>query len=96
MEAVSWRVVVSGPKPTIRLTQAQGEPEGGSALKKRRPVYFPEFKGFTECPVYDRYRLGPGATLTGPAIVEERESTLVVGPQGRLTIDDHLNAIVEL
>jgi N-methylhydantoinase A len=46
--------------------------------------------------VYDRYRLGSGAALTGPAIVEEKESTLVVGPGGKLRIDDHLNAIVEL
>ena len=46
--------------------------------------------------MYDRYRLGPGITLTGPAIVEEKESTLVVGPGGKLRIDDYLNAIVEL
>ena len=34
----------------------------------------------TDVTVYDRYRLGPGATLQGPAIVEERESTTVIGP----------------
>ena len=37
----------------------------------------------TDVPVYDRYRLGPGATFDGPAIVEERESTVVVGPECR-------------
>ena len=30
--------------------------------------------------MYDRYALAPGATFNGPAIVEERESTLIVGP----------------
>jgi len=39
--------------------------------------------------------MGPGTNLTGPAVVEERESTLVVGPGGKLRIDDYLNAIVE-
>ena len=85
MEAVSWRVVVSGPRPTIQLKKSQGSLGNGPALKMKRPVYFPEYKGFTECPVYDRYRLGPGFTLTGPAVVEEKESTLVVGPGGKLT-----------
>jgi N-methylhydantoinase A len=96
MEVVSWRVTVSGPRPTIQLKKLEGDFAGRSALKKKRQVYFPEYKGFVECPVYDRYRMGPGTTLTGPAIVEEKESTLVVGPGGRLHIDDYLNAIIEM
>ncbi len=46
--------------------------------------------------VYDRYRLRPGAELRGPAIVEERESTVVVGPRGLARVDDVLNLVVEL
>jgi N-methylhydantoinase A len=95
IESVSWRVAVSGPRPTVPLKKLEGSIESGSALKKKRAVYFPEYKGFTECPVYDRYRMGPGTTLTGPAIVEERESTLVVGPGGKLRIDEYLNGIVQ-
>jgi N-methylhydantoinase A len=38
-------------------------------------------------PVYDRYLLGPGAVFGGPAVVEERESTVVLGPEGRAEID---------
>jgi len=94
IEAVSWRVAVNGPRPTIQPVKLEVERNVISALKKKRPVYFPEYEGFTECPVYDRYRMGPGTRLTGPAIVEERESTLVVGPGGKLNIDDYLNAIV--
>ena len=41
-----------------------------------------------ETPVYDRYRLRPGDTVEGPAIVEEREATTVIGPGDRLAIDD--------
>lgn len=95
IETVNWRVATSGPRPTIQLKKLESSYEVGSALKGKRPVYFPEYKSFTDCPVYDRYRMGPGTTLTGPAIVEERESTIVVGPGGKLKIDDYLNATIE-
>jgi N-methylhydantoinase A len=95
LETVSWRVAVSGARSRIQLKEEYSIIVGGPSLKKKRPVYFPEYEGFTECPVYDRYRMGPGTSLTGPAVVEERESTLVVGPGGKLRIDDYLNAIVE-
>jgi N-methylhydantoinase A/oxoprolinase/acetone carboxylase beta subunit len=52
--------------------------------------------GFHSTAVYDRYALGPGAELRGPAIVEERESTVVIGPRGSARVDDVLNLIVEL
>jgi N-methylhydantoinase A len=56
----------------------------------------PEFDGFADVPVYDRYRLAPGDAFEGPAIVEERESTAVLGPGARARIDDTLNLIADL
>jgi len=77
VEAISWRVVSSGPHPVLDLAHpAPGE--GSSAPKGKRPAYFGR-AGFVDTPVYDRYSLRPGHRLAGPAIVEERESTLVVG-----------------
>ena len=49
----------------------------------------------TDVAVYDRYRLGPGATFTGPAIVEERESTTVIGPGAMVSVDEG-NLTVEI
>jgi N-methylhydantoinase A len=49
-----------------------------------------------ETPVYDRYALGAGAEFGGPAIVEERESTAVVGPGARCRVDDRLTLVVEI
>ena len=34
--------------------------------------------------------------FNGPAIVEERESTLIIGVGGRARVDDRLNVVVEL
>jgi len=50
-------------------------------------VYFPEWEEHRPTPVYDRYALRPGASLDGAAIVEERESTTVVGPGARVEVD---------
>jgi N-methylhydantoinase A/oxoprolinase/acetone carboxylase beta subunit len=39
-----------------------------------------------ETAVYDRYALRPGDAVVGPAVFEETESTLVVGPGGRARV----------
>ena len=45
--------------------------------------------------MYDRYALGAGARLAGPAIVEERESTTVLPPGTAATVDEYANLLVE-
>jgi N-methylhydantoinase A len=94
LEVINWRVVCSGPRPEVEF-RVPREPSRGSSLKGVRPAYFPDQRGFVETPVYDRYALAPGDRLRGPAIVEERESTLVIGSRGRARVDDQLNVIVE-
>lgn len=39
-----------------------------------------------EIPVYRREALGVGATVAGPAIVEERETTAVIRPSWTVTV----------
>jgi N-methylhydantoinase A len=65
-------------------------------VKGTRRAYFAERGGFVETPVYDRYALRPGARLAGPAIVEERESTLVVGPGQLVAVTPELSLEVTL
>ena len=96
IDVVSWRVVAEGPRPVLRSPAADASSGGGEALKRRRKAYMPELAGFAEVPVYDRYRLAPGDAFAGPAIVEERESTVVLGPDARARVDDALNLIAEL
>jgi N-methylhydantoinase A len=59
-------------------------------------VYFQEAGGFVETPVYDHYALAPGQEFPGPAIVEQRESTVVVGPKARFGLDGQFNLIMHL
>ena len=86
IEAVSWRVTSTGASPQLSLPRlAGGDPT--AAHKGHRPAYFPEHGGYVDTPVYDRHRLGVGARLGGPALIEERESTIVVRPGQRARVD---------
>ncbi len=95
LEAVSWRVIATGPRPTVRLQVPPAAPTS-NALKGTRAVYFPEWQEHRPVHVYDRYVLTPGTTLDGPAIIEERESTTVVGPEARVEVDAARNLLVTL
>jgi len=95
LEVINWRVVASGPAPETDFRFPRETNGRANALKGKRRAYFPEHDGYFETPVYDRYALAPGASFSGPAIVEERESTLIVGARGRARMDEHLNVIVE-
>lgn len=64
------------------------------ALTGRRTAYFVELGGFVEAPTYDRARLHAGAAVTGPAIVEEKDSTAVIGTGATATVDALLDLVV--
>jgi N-methylhydantoinase A len=48
----------------------------------------------TETPVYDRYALAKGMCISGPAIIEERESTLIIGSGATAAADERWNLIL--
>ena len=88
IQALNWRLSVTGPRPDVRLRTGQAGPaEAAGAVQARRPAYFPEAGGFLEVPVYDRGRLRPGMRADGPAIIEEHEATTVVGPGDAFAVD---------
>jgi len=97
IEALNWRVTVSAPPPTLAFGgAAAGGGAATAAVKTRRRAWFAEAPGWVDTPVYDRYALGPGATFDGPAIVEERESTAVIGPGARCHVDEGRTIVVEM
>ena len=96
IEALNWRLLATGPRPPAPLaSRGPAEPRPAEPSGARR-AYFVEAGGFVETPVYDRYALGPGAWAAGPAIVEERESTLIVGPRGRFQVDEWGGILVDV
>ncbi len=100
LEIVTWKVEAKGPEADLEgahRLEGTGEAVSGGlegARKGTRRGYFGD--GFLDCAVYDRYRLAPGAEVVGPALVEERESTCVIGPGEGARVDARLNLIAEL
>jgi N-methylhydantoinase A len=96
LEVINWRVVASGPRPEMEFKLPRDTSNRSAARKGSRLAYFPEHGRYVETAVYDRYALDPGMRFDGPAIVEERESTLIIGVRGRARVDQRLNVLVEL
>jgi N-methylhydantoinase A len=101
VEVVNWRCVISGALPelpALHLAGASGQVGDARSgpRKGERYAYFEPFGDFVLTPVYDRYQLDTGFAATGPAIIEERESTTVVGSGAAMTIDAARNILVRI
>ncbi|MBI2291155.1 MAG: hydantoinase/oxoprolinase family protein, partial [Betaproteobacteria bacterium] len=96
VEVVSWRVrVLAAPvADEVRLEHSATSREAGAIGE--RDVYFAEAGGFHTTPVLSRNRLAPGTQIKGPAIIEESESTVVVGPGAQVTVDETGNLVMRL
>lgn len=80
------------PKPNFEAAELQ--PEAHTEPIETRPVYF---EGqWHDTPVYQRERTPAGATIQGPAIINQLDSTTVVPPQCRAEIDEWLNIRIYL
>lgn len=95
VELLNLRVTGKAPpRQQSRLVPMEGgkTPEPRS----RRPVYFPEAMGYLDTPVYARDSLCAGVSLTGPLLVEDEGSTLVVGPGGTMVQQPTGNLVITL
>lgn len=95
IEILTWRLHATAPKSAVTLRFAGQKRGGGERIKGRRQVYFPE-TGFVPCDIYNRYALEAGDGFRGPAVIEERESTTVVGPDASVRVDRFLNLVIDI
>ncbi len=84
------RIVARGvtPKPD-HLGEAGTVTDVAQARIGSRPVYFGA--EFVDTPIVDGARLGPGATVAGPALIEEAFTVVVVPPGSTCTLGSHLS-----
>jgi N-methylhydantoinase A len=61
-----------------------------------RPMLFAGWTRHRSCAVYSRYDMGPGKAVAGPAVIEEAESTTVIGPGAKAVIDTKGNIVILL
>ncbi|WP_455055825.1 hydantoinase/oxoprolinase family protein [Merdimonas faecis] len=94
-EIVNLHLVAYGrlTKPELAKIPPQEGPVE-DAKKEIRKVYFAE-DGWMDTPVYLREKLGRGAVLDGPVIVEEAAASAVAAKGQRITVDEYGNLIIE-
>jgi len=89
VEFINFKVRASLPERLLQLPKfPRGSGSVKDALKGERNAYSGIAKDFISYRVYDRYKLCPDANFKGPAIIEERESTVIVGEDAAVSVDD--------
>ncbi|MFL9960211.1 hydantoinase/oxoprolinase family protein [Paraburkholderia sediminicola] len=97
IEVINCRLKAVGAVPKAPLTPAGASGADASAARSgERGIYHGKRHGWQSTPVYDRARLAPGATLQGPAVIEEMSSTTVLAPTHALRVDAYGNLIVRV
>jgi N-methylhydantoinase A len=96
VELVNLRVSASGPGRPLHLQPLPATNGIVPPSPATRDVYFSTAGGFIECPVYDYAALPLGAHLTGPAIITQDLSTIVVQPQHQVHLDSYGNIIMTI
>jgi N-methylhydantoinase A len=83
VEIVSWRLVATGP-----VAARDSTPDLSSSLGEPRSKRIARFNGKdVEAPVYARRDLACDQAVSGPAIIEERETTIIILPGWRAKVD---------
>ena len=91
VRAVRVQTLGRTQKPELREYERVHSPVT-QALRSRRPAFFDG--RFVDTPVYDGEGVGHGHRIEGPAIVEERFTTIVVYPEWTAELDRHGNYVV--
>jgi N-methylhydantoinase A/oxoprolinase/acetone carboxylase beta subunit len=90
VEFINFKVRASLPEKLFKFTKLARERQSlNAAIKGKRPAYSGIARDFIPYTVYDRYRLFPDAKFKGPAIIEEKESTVIVGEDATVSVDQY-------
>ncbi len=98
IEILNWHLEAESSQVVFSLAEDTSRNDTGKDAKKdARDIYFsaPD-PGYRSCAVYDRYQLHPGSRVSGPCIIQERESTIVVPPDCEVDVDGYRNLVITL
>jgi N-methylhydantoinase A/oxoprolinase/acetone carboxylase beta subunit len=94
--AQAIKVRVAGPVADSGwLAQRTISREHGNAADRRQVRFLGQPAGIS-CPVLHRADLRPGEFEQGPVVVEEPETTTIVGPDDRIGLDSRGNLVIEI
>ena len=89
-----FRLIASAPVHHYQFPSHNDEGQNPEkAYKGRREVYWEE--GFTETNIYEQNLLRGGNIVIGPAVIESEDTTILVPPGRKYTVDKFLNGCLE-
>jgi N-methylhydantoinase A/oxoprolinase/acetone carboxylase beta subunit len=90
VEFVTFKVRASLPERPFRIPSLKNRGKSiEDCLKGERQAFSLINKKYIPYQVFDRFKLFAGAVLNGPAIIEEKESTIIVGEDARASVDEY-------
>ena len=96
VELVSLRLISYGLVPQAKLSPAKATGRRVDEAKTgERKVYFRKQHGVLDCQIYARGLLEPGQEISGPAVIEQLDTTTVIHPEQQATVDNYRNLIVK-
>ncbi|MEC7489141.1 MAG: hydantoinase/oxoprolinase family protein [Pseudomonadota bacterium] len=93
-EVVTLRVIAEITVPRLKLPEIERNGNLDNAKIGTRPLYHLEPAGFMDATIYDRSKLTAGNSLSGPAVVQQFDSTTVILAGMSCTVDDWGNLII--
>jgi N-methylhydantoinase A len=95
VQLVTYRLEASGRTTKARFVEeTDAGPDATVAQTGSREVWFPETGEWTPTPIYDRDRLRAGNVIEGPAVIDQMDTTTLVLPDMRATVDPWLNLLL--
>jgi N-methylhydantoinase A len=88
IELINMRLVCTGRTEKPKFIEEEYDGSNPSkAFKKKRDVYLPLKKKFTDVDVFDGHKLRYGNKVEGPAIIEQVNTTTFVTPEYSVICD---------
>ena len=96
-EMINLRLAAYGKVVTpARKTMKEKSADAAGFVKEKRDVYFEEKYGFVPTKIYDGDTMVAGNIVDGPAIIEQRTTTVVVPPDARLEVTEYGDYLMKL
>lgn len=95
VECFYLTAIVETGHPEMKPTKLGNAGPSKAAVREPREAYWGALGGFKETPVFAFEAMAPGNLVNGPALIEALDTTYVVEPGWRFSLDRYHNGVLE-